>query len=116
MIIAIVFVLAIVIGYWYYRKKKLEKYKRNKNNEINLDSISGSTSSIRYTFDDIKQATRNFAIDNIIGRGGFGNVFKGVALKRFKNRSAVGDTSFMHEVEVIASVFHVNLVARLYSV
>lgn len=34
-----------------------------------------------------------------------------VALKRFKNCSASGDASFAHEVEVIASVRHVNLVA-----
>lgn len=34
-----------------------------------------------------------------------------VAFKRFKNCSAAGDSSFAHEVEVIASVRHVNLVA-----
>ncbi|KAE8708159.1 putative receptor-like protein kinase [Hibiscus syriacus] len=34
-----------------------------------------------------------------------------VAFKRFKNCSAVGDADFKHEVEVIASVRHVNLVA-----
>ncbi|KAK8473498.1 hypothetical protein PHAVU_001G147001 [Phaseolus vulgaris] len=33
-----------------------------------------------------------------------------VALKRFKNCSVAGDASFTHEVEVIASVRHVNLV------
>ncbi|CAN0924956.1 Probable LRR receptor-like serine/threonine-protein kinase RKF3 [Linum grandiflorum] len=31
-------------------------------------------------------------------------------IKRFKNCSAAGDASFAHEVEVIASVRHVNLV------
>lgn len=34
-----------------------------------------------------------------------------VAFKRFKNCSAAGDASFTHEVEIIASVRHVNLVA-----
>ncbi|GAY40788.1 hypothetical protein CUMW_054630 [Citrus unshiu] len=73
---------------------------------------------VGFTFDDIKKATRNFSRDNIIGRGGYGNVYKGllpdgseVALKRFKNCSAAGDATFKHEVEVIASVRHVNLVA-----
>ncbi|KAK7246817.1 hypothetical protein RIF29_41687 [Crotalaria pallida] len=33
-----------------------------------------------------------------------------VAFKRFKNCSVVGDDSFTHEVQVIASVRHVNLV------
>lgn len=83
-----------------------------------LDSISASTSLIRFTFDEIKGSTRNFSRDYIIGKGGYGNVYKGVlpdgsevALKRFKNCSAAGDASFTHEVEVIASVRHVNLVA-----
>ncbi|ESR57414.1 hypothetical protein CICLE_v10023732mg, partial [Citrus x clementina] len=86
--------------------------------EMGLESIHESTNLVRFTFDDIKKATRNFSRDNIIGRGGYGNVYKGllpdgseVALKRFKNCSAAGDATFKHEVEVIASVRHVNLVA-----
>ncbi|CAN0915264.1 Probable LRR receptor-like serine/threonine-protein kinase RKF3, partial [Linum grandiflorum] len=73
---------------------------------------------VKFKFDKIKKATRNFSRDNIIGKGGYGNVFKGrlmdgseVAVKRFKNCSAAGDASFAHEVEVISSVRHVNLVA-----
>ncbi|PKI59403.1 probable LRR receptor-like serine/threonine-protein kinase RKF3 [Punica granatum] len=82
-----------------------------------LDSIKDSTTLVPYTFEDIKKATRNFSRDNIIGRGGYGNVYRGfldgteVALKRFKNCSAAGDVNFAHEVQVIASVRHVNLVA-----
>ncbi|KAK7285418.1 hypothetical protein RJT34_20188 [Clitoria ternatea] len=82
-----------------------------------LDSMSQSTTLIRFTFDDIKKATRNFSRENIIGSGGYGNVYRGVlldgsqvAFKRFKNCSVAGDASFAHEVEVIASVRHVNLV------
>ncbi|KAF5455110.1 hypothetical protein F2P56_024721 [Juglans regia] len=83
-----------------------------------LESIHDSTTLMRFTFEDIKKATKNFSRDSIIGRGGYGNVYKGtlsdgseVALKRFKNCSAAGDATFAHEVEVIASVRHVNLVA-----
>ncbi|KAI7983251.1 putative LRR receptor-like serine/threonine-protein kinase RKF3 [Camellia lanceoleosa] len=74
--------------------------------------------TMRYTFDEIKQSTKNFSRENIIGSGGYGNVYIGVlpdgsevALKRFKNCSLAGDASFTHEVDVIASVRHVNLVA-----
>ncbi|KAI3678972.1 hypothetical protein L6452_38276 [Arctium lappa] len=124
-VIVAVFLSAIAIGFWYYRRKKLENLKLNRRSRIPernsvsaLDSITGSTTLIRYTIDDVKEATRNFSRDNIIGKGGYGNVYKGfltdgseVALKRFKNCSAAGDASFTHEVEVIASVRHVNLVA-----
>ncbi|KAK3041420.1 hypothetical protein RJ639_000397 [Escallonia herrerae] len=110
--------------FWYFRRKndQFRKERRIVRTETSLDSglesISGSTTLIRFTFDDIKEATKNFSRVNIIGRGGYGNVYKGVladgsevALKRFKNCSAAGDVSFAHEVEVIASVRHVNLVA-----
>ncbi|CAK9151002.1 unnamed protein product [Ilex paraguariensis] len=84
-------------------------------NQINLDSglgsISGSTTLVRFTFEEIKQAAKNFSRANMIGRGGYGDVYKGVlpdgsevAFKRFNNCSVVGDATFTHEVEVIASI------------
>lgn len=78
--------------------------------------IGSSTTLIKFSFEEIRAATGNFSLGNIIGRGGYGNVYKGVlkdgsevAVKRFKNCSVAGDASFVHEVEVIASVRHVNL-------
>ncbi|KAJ7972851.1 putative Kinase [Quillaja saponaria] len=108
-----------------FRRRAPQEKMRNENiggNETSLgfalDSMSESTNLIRFTFDEIQKATRNFSRDYIIGIGGYGNVYKGVlpdgtevALKRFKNCSAAGDASFTHEVDVIASVRHVNLVA-----
>ncbi|CAL0310332.1 unnamed protein product [Lupinus luteus] len=115
------FLLAAFLGYFKFKNKN-----NNKKDSMNvtetglssrLDSMSQSTTLIRFTFDEIKKATRNFSRDNIIGSGGYGNVYKGflldgtqVAFKRFKNCSVAGDASFTHEVEVIASVRHVNLV------
>ncbi|KAH0633942.1 probable LRR receptor-like serine/threonine-protein kinase RKF3 [Solanum tuberosum] len=125
-VVVCVLVFALVVfGYWFlWRKRKngLAKKWNTKRLESNLssrlDSISGSTTLIRYDFDEIKAATKNFSRVNIVGTGGYGNVYKGVlpggievALKRFKNCSVAGDANFTHEVEVIASVRHVNLVA-----
>ncbi|KAK8509895.1 hypothetical protein V6N12_001963 [Hibiscus sabdariffa] len=120
---------ALIAGSWFaYRKYQASKRKKGKDRIRSLEmgslggsglrSISESTNLIHFSFDEIKEATKNFSRDNIIGRGGYGNVYKGylsdgseVALKRFKNCSAAGDANFTHEVEVIASVRHVNLVA-----
>ncbi|WOH01638.1 hypothetical protein DCAR_0521022 [Daucus carota subsp. sativus] len=135
-VIAVVVVLGFVVlvlcgsAVWLIRRNKLKKKIRQREitrrwSDLNmntsnsaLESINSSTTLIRFTFDEIKEATKNFSRFNIIGRGGYGNVYKGVlfdgsevALKRFKNCSAAGDSSFAHEVEVIASVRHVNLVA-----
>lgn len=112
---------------WYYlrRKKdfKMRKLKQQRDSleagtRSRLDSMSESTTLVKFTFEEIKKATKNFSRHNIIGRGGYGNVFKGVladgtevAFKRFKNCSAGGDANFAHEVEVIASIRHVNLLA-----
>ncbi|KAL0533868.1 hypothetical protein IC582_028139 [Cucumis melo] len=116
-------VAAVAGGLFFWRKQgKVKKNDRIGRVETGLgsglESISASTSLVKFTFDEIKRATRNFSRDNIIGRGGYGNVYKGVllddsevALKRFKNCSAAGDAIFAHEVEVISSVRHVNLVA-----
>ncbi|KAE8665452.1 putative LRR receptor-like serine/threonine-protein kinase RKF3 [Hibiscus syriacus] len=120
---------ALIGGSWFaYRKHQASKRKKGRDRIRSLEmgslggsglgSISESTNLIHFSFDEIKEATKNFSRDNIVGRGGYGNVYKGylsdgseVALKRFKNCSAAGDANFTHEVEVIASVRHVNLVA-----
>ncbi|CAL9110338.1 unnamed protein product [Musa acuminata var. zebrina] len=121
-----VLLLLAALAAWFWvrrylnRRRKLRRKPSKPDVEpsLALESISASTTLVKFRFDDIKQATKNFSRDNIIGRGGYGNVYKGVladgtevALKRFKNCSAAGDASFAHEVEVIASVRHVNLVA-----
>ncbi|KAE8699500.1 putative LRR receptor-like serine/threonine-protein kinase RKF3 [Hibiscus syriacus] len=122
--------LAVLIGGSWFVYRKYQDSKRKKGRDrirsLEMGSLSGSglgsfsesTHLIKFTFDDIKEATGNFSRDNIVGKGGYGNVYKGylpdgseVAFKRFKNCSAAGDANFTHEVEVIASVRHVNLVA-----
>ncbi|CDP03584.1 unnamed protein product [Coffea canephora] len=128
-VVGVVVLVVLFSGLWFRRqrrKRKIKASERWKLSQANsgsgpaasgLDSISGSTNLVRFTLDEIKAATNNFSRENIIGRGGYGNVYKGVlpdgseaALKRFKNCSAFGDATFTHEVEVIASIRHVNLV------
>ncbi|KAL7243715.1 hypothetical protein ACSBR1_016020 [Camellia fascicularis] len=83
---------------WRKREKIRERSKVDHERETNLafgmNSINESTTLVRYTFDEIREATKNFSRLNIIRRGRYGNVYKGVlpdgsevALKRFKNCS-----------------------------
>ena len=111
-------VFGVVWAYFRLKQKKKDICKTEMGLGSGLDSMNQSTTLIKFSFDEIKKATRNFSGDNIIGKGAYGNVYRGVlfdgtqvALKRFKNCSVAGDPSFTHEVEVIASVRHVNLVA-----
>ncbi|CAI9102353.1 OLC1v1000609C1 [Oldenlandia corymbosa var. corymbosa] len=83
-----------------------------------FEMLTEGITLLRFSIEELRLATANFSRENLIGRGGYGNVFKGilkdgseVALKRFKNCSVSGEEIFAHEVQVIASVRHVNLVA-----
>ncbi|KAL7243716.1 hypothetical protein ACSBR1_016021 [Camellia fascicularis] len=88
-------------GFWILRRKREKIRERSKvdheretNLAFGMNSINESTTLVRYTFDEIREATKNFSRLNIIRRGRYGNVYKGVlpdgsevALKRFKNCS-----------------------------
>ncbi|KAE8708689.1 Serine/threonine-protein kinase PBS1 [Hibiscus syriacus] len=75
-------------------------------------------SSTRFLqYEELKEATNNFAPSSILGEGGFGRVFKGVltdgtavAIKRLTNGGPQGDKEFLVEVEMLSRLHHRNLV------
>ncbi|KAK9017794.1 hypothetical protein V6N11_000796 [Hibiscus sabdariffa] len=86
------------------------------------DFFSGDLRSIFYfDFRTLKRATKNFHPDNLLGKGGFGPVYKGklkdgrmVAVKRLSHeRSQRGESEFLSEVRLITSIQHKNLVRLL---
>ncbi|KAJ3683549.1 hypothetical protein LUZ60_013776 [Juncus effusus] len=87
------------------RKRKMSKLKR----------VDGSLTAFRYG--DLRYITKNFS--EMIGKGGFGSVFKGilldstvVAVKRLEGISQ-GDKHFRAEVCTIGTIQHLNLI-RLF--
>ena len=75
----------------------------------------------RFQFRELQIATNNFNSKNILGKGGFGNVYKGilsdgtvVAVKRLKDGNASrGEIQFQTEVEMISLAVHRHLL-KLY--
>ncbi|MQL87098.1 hypothetical protein Taro_019629 [Colocasia esculenta] len=73
-----------------------------------------------YSFFNLLAATNDFSDDKMIGRGGFGPVYKGklpdgqeVAIKRLSTQSAQGLREFKTEILIIARLQHKNLVRLL---
>ncbi|XP_060963460.1 probable serine/threonine-protein kinase PBL3 [Cannabis sativa] len=80
-----------------------------------------------FSFIDLKNATKNFRSDSLLGEGGFGWVFKGwidpntfapakpgtgtvVAVKRLKRESFQGHKEWLAEVNYLGQLRHKNLV------
>ncbi|GAU24705.1 hypothetical protein TSUD_355330 [Trifolium subterraneum] len=73
-----------------------------------------------YDFEKLEIATNYFHFGNMLGKGGFGPVYKGImedgqeiAVKRLSKASGQGIEEFMNEVVVISKLQHRNLVRIL---
>ncbi|XP_039684346.1 G-type lectin S-receptor-like serine/threonine-protein kinase At1g11330 isoform X2 [Medicago truncatula] len=73
-----------------------------------------------YDFEKLETATNSFDYGNMLGKGGFGPVYKGIledgqeiAVKRLSKASGQGIEEFMNEVVVISKLQHRNLVRLL---
>ncbi|KDP24340.1 hypothetical protein JCGZ_25636 [Jatropha curcas] len=112
--------IILVIGLLLWWKQRHDQpiffdVKDRHHEEISLGNLR------RFQFRELQVATNNFSNKNILGKGGFGNVYKGilqdgsiVAVKRLKDGNAVGgEIQFQTEVEMISLAVHRNLL-RLY--
>ncbi|KAI3930317.1 hypothetical protein MKW92_031134 [Papaver armeniacum] len=70
-----------------------------------------------FEYKQIKAATENFSPANMIGRGGFGPVYKGVlpdktaiAVKNLSSTSKQGKREFLNEINTVSRLRHPNLV------
>ncbi|KAI3723808.1 hypothetical protein L2E82_35566 [Cichorium intybus] len=107
------FPFVVIVLWLFYRVRK--KSKKIEEGEPDLDR------AINYKYNHLQSATNNFSEQNILGRGGFGEVFKAilddnniVAVKKIE----VGCTNkakeeFENEVKLISNVHHQNLLHLL---
>ncbi|KAI3675459.1 hypothetical protein L1987_85049 [Smallanthus sonchifolius] len=113
--------VSICLFYWFYRKKKQQgipgnepgRDHENRSDDENLDLPLFGLSAIL-------KATNNFSINNKLGEGGFGPVYKGVledgqeiAVKRLAKTSTQGLHEFKNEVISISKLQHRNLAKLL---
>jgi len=110
------FLIAVpAIGYALWRRRKPEEQffdvPGEEDPEVHLGQLK------RFSLRELQVATDNFNNRNVLGRGGFGKVYKGrlsdgslVAVKRLKEeRTPGGELQFQTEVELISMAVHRNL-------
>uniref|UniRef100_A0ACD5US28 Uncharacterized protein n=1 Tax=Avena sativa TaxID=4498 RepID=A0ACD5US28_AVESA len=103
------------IGFALWRRRKPEEHffdvPAEEDPEVHLGQLK------RFSLRELQVASDNFSNKNILGRGGFGKVYKGrltdgtlVAVKRLKEeRTPGGELQFQTEVEMISMAVHRNL-------
>ncbi|XP_014524210.1 G-type lectin S-receptor-like serine/threonine-protein kinase At4g27290 isoform X1 [Vigna radiata var. radiata] len=119
----VAFIIVITLGSVLYIRRKLEKQGKTNIMDQMPDTIKHGKKDIDLPTLDlstIDNATRNFSVNNILGEGGFGPVYKGVlangqeiAVKRLSKNSGQGLDEFRNEVVLIANLQHRNLVKIL---
>ncbi|KAL5096414.1 hypothetical protein RYX36_000741 [Vicia faba] len=108
---------AIALSYWRKRKPHDNFFDvpAEEDPEVHLGQLK------RFSLHELLVATDNFSNKHILGRGGFGKVYKGrladgklVAVKRLKEeRTQGGELQFQTEVEMISMAVHRNLLRLL---
>ncbi|CAA7030951.1 unnamed protein product [Microthlaspi erraticum] len=111
LVILALIVMAVLGGIYLYRKKKYAEVK---------EPWEKQYGPLRYSYKSLYKATRGFNKDGRLGKGGFGEVYKGtlplvgdIAVKRLSHDAEQGMKQFVAEVVTMGSLQHKNLVPLL---
>ena len=110
--IAILIAVTYLIRNWRIGRAQLHS---NKSSLLGLNLPSGYR---RFTFKELKKATKNFSESALLGKGGSGSVYKGiltdsgmvVAVKRLRHDSGHVEGEFLAELSSVSQIRHRNLV------
>ncbi|XP_042050266.1 probable LRR receptor-like serine/threonine-protein kinase At4g30520 [Salvia splendens] len=117
--VSIIFVSILVLVLGFLLHKRTEKRKRSVLNitDVQEEDLIRLGNLKSFSITEIRRATNNFSSKNILGAGGFGNVYRGkledgtlVAVKRLKDLTGTtGISQFRTELEMISLAVHRNL-------
>ncbi|KAL2896402.1 L-type lectin-domain containing receptor kinase IX.1 [Bienertia sinuspersici] len=93
--------------------KKREWIRRTKRFERQYSEVAPR----KFTYKQLAKATKNFNMDNLLGSGGFGSVYKGyivdppqtIAVKKISATSKQGDGEYLAELCTIGRLRHKNI-------
>ncbi|XP_026416308.1 uncharacterized protein LOC113311714 isoform X2 [Papaver somniferum] len=101
--------------------KSKATYNDTPDNSFDDGNTEGETQELQiFNYSCLSNATNNFCLENKLGEGGFGPVYKGklqnekeIAVKRLSKHSGQGIEEFKNEVVLISKLQHRNLVRLL---
>ncbi|KAL0375360.1 UNVERIFIED_CONTAM: Wall-associated receptor kinase [Sesamum radiatum] len=122
-------VIAVTWLYFSLKKRKIiklrEKFFQQNGGLLLKQQISSNEGSVDqstkiFTAEELEKATNNYADDRILGRGGYGTVYKGilpdnriVAIKKSRVMDESQIEQFINEVVILTQVNHRNVVKLL---
>ncbi|RHN82104.1 putative protein kinase RLK-Pelle-DLSV family [Medicago truncatula] len=112
--------LLLTFSYYLLRKRARKSSYKALILKENFGHESTTLEGLQFEMDVIRTATDNFSHENKIGKGGFGEVYKGIlfdgrhiAVKRLSSNSKQGIVEFKNEILLIAKLQQRNLVALI---
>ncbi|KAK1683516.1 hypothetical protein QYE76_044364 [Lolium multiflorum] len=102
------------------QKRKVKRISVDKDILVKLFCAERRSRLLLFNLSQIVKFTENFKLDNVVGCGAFGYVYKGklpsgteIAVKRFAASSTQGLEEFTAEIETIANLQHRNVIRLL---
>ncbi|KAJ4877031.1 Protein kinase superfamily protein [Raphanus sativus] len=104
-----------------YRQPGSPNNQRERTRQVVANNAASQSNNIEaqgFSFRELATATNNFRLENLIGEGGFGRVYKGkldktgqvVAVKQLDRNGLQGQKEFLVEVLMLSLLHHSNLV------
>ncbi|KAJ1403197.1 Serine-threonine/tyrosine-protein kinase, catalytic domain [Sesbania bispinosa] len=116
----LVLVSVVIAGGFLWRLKITTSHRRLTEGTVHDSSLSNINLGLKISLLDLQLGTENFDEKQIIGKGGFGTVYKGVlkngvtvAVKRSVPGSGQGLLEFRTEIMVLSRIRHNHLVSLI---
>ncbi|KAK6156669.1 hypothetical protein DH2020_010917 [Rehmannia glutinosa] len=110
-------ILVVALSFLLHTRNKQRKQSILNITDVQEEDLIKLGNLRSFTLKELQHATENFSSKNILGSGGFGNVYRGkledgtlVAVKRLKDLTGTtGVSQFRTELEMISLAVHRNL-------